>query len=205
MASLLEIHYADIRVVSIWETRRRFLQDLDGTNTLAVEFEVYQGELTSEEEIEKEDPSFLENVAVKFESAMSTITEFMSTPVLNAVSEGKPVETIASKEAAETNSDDLFIFGSENFEDETETENEFITEIRYKEAQVETEETPAGQFTYGMLLGVIIIALALVLSCVCLYNKYVTKRDKVVKEVTDQSPVEKIKAKKGRLESQSIE
>ena len=42
---------------------------------------------------------------------MSTITEFMGTPVLNAVSEGKPVETQSSKAKAESkDNDDLFTF-----------------------------------------------------------------------------------------------
>ena len=206
MASLLEIHYADIRVVSIWPvTRRRELRDLEeGTGTLAIEFEVYQGELTTAEEIENEDPSFFDKVLDTFSTAMSTIVTFMETPVLNAVSQDGPVETPASKEAAANNNgEDAFFFGGESRE---EVEPEIITEIRYKEAQVEaSEETPAGQFTYGMLLGIIIVALALILLSVCLYNKYSSKRDKVVKEVTDQTPIEKIKAQKGRLESHSIE
>merc|ERR1712113_911612 len=128
----------------------------------------------------------------------------METPVLNAVSQDGPVETPASKEAAANNNgEDAFFFNGVSRE---EVEPEIITEIRYKEAQVEaSEETPAGQFTYGILLGILIVALALILLSVCLYNKYSSKRDKVVKEVTDQTPIEKIKAQKGRLESHSIE
>ena len=45
MASILEIHYADIRVVSIWEiqpSNRRNLRDLEESGTLAIEFEVFQ-------------------------------------------------------------------------------------------------------------------------------------------------------------------
>ena len=78
----------------------------------------------------------------------------------------------------------------------------FVTEIRYKETTtVESEESPVGTFTYGMALGIMITMLTFILLCVCLYNKLSSKRDKVVKEVTDQSPVEKIQAAGGRLES----
>lgn len=108
-------------------------------------------------------------------------------------------------EAAKNNSGDLFVFGNENLDGEEPLENDFITEVRYKNMQVEADESPAGQFTWGMLLGVLVCAVALTLLLVCLYNKFIGKRDKVVKEVTDLSPLEKAKAQKGRLESQSIE
>ena len=137
---------------------------------------------------------------------MSTVVEFMGTPVLNAQSKGKVVETIASKEAAANgSSDNNFIFGNDNNGAKVEAESEIITEIRYKDVHVQTDETPAGSFTYGMLLGTIVVLLALILLSVCLYNKYSSKRDKVVKEVTDQAPLEKVQASKGRLQSHSIE
>ena len=85
MASLLQIHYADIRVVSVWPIDRRQLsRDLEETGTLAVEFEVFQGTLKTEDDIENEDPGFFDRVTSAFESTMSTVVEFMGTPVLNA-------------------------------------------------------------------------------------------------------------------------
>jgi hypothetical protein len=73
MASLLRIHFADIRVASVY------------TGSTVVEFEVVSDEPFEDEE---EEQSWLDGVAATFEETMSTITEFMGTPVLNAVSGG---------------------------------------------------------------------------------------------------------------------
>lgn len=56
-----------------------------------------------------------------------------------------------------------------------------------------------------MLFAIMISVLVLILITVCCYNKFAKKRDKLVKEVTDQSPVEKVQAKNGRLNAQSLE
>jgi len=91
--------------------------------------------LETEEEIENEDPSFLDDVASKFESIFEDIVEFMDTPVLNAVKEGKPVETKVSKERKGNDKDDIFIFKNQ-FPNELEDDEEIIqTEIRYKKAE----------------------------------------------------------------------
>jgi len=56
-----------------------------------------------------------------------------------------------------------------------------------------------------MLLAIMISVLVLILIIVCIYNKFAKQRGKLVKEVTDQAPVEKVQAKKGRLQAQSLE
>jgi len=66
--------------------------------------------LETAEEIENEDPSFFDKVASRFESVFETVVDFMDTPVLNAVKEGKPVETVAEKERGDSAKDDIFIF-----------------------------------------------------------------------------------------------
>ena len=83
MASLLEIHFADIRVVSIYQ------------GSTVVEFEVTRGELDNDED--EDDEGFFARIGSKFESVVEEIVDFMDTPVLNAVKDGKPVKTVNSE------------------------------------------------------------------------------------------------------------
>ena len=56
-----------------------------------------------------------------------------------------------------------------------------------------------------MLFAVIIVVLVSILVGICIYNNFKVKRDKVVKEVTDHSPIEKVQAAQGRLTAHTIE
>ena len=116
----------------------------------------------------------------------------MDTPVLNAVKEGKPVETPVSRAKGADTVEWTFTDQTTEGEDSDEDENSVITEIRYRDTIVESEETRGG-FTYGMLFAIMLGVLVLILITICIYNKFVTKR-KDVKEVTDQSPIEKVQA-----------
>lgn len=106
MASLLGIHYADVRVTTAYTGSGRRQLD-EGVGSLVVEFEVWSGEYPARDQKE-EQKSFGEEVEAKFISLMSGLTEFMNTPVLNAVADGVPVETPASVEAAAAGRDDGF-------------------------------------------------------------------------------------------------
>lgn len=174
---------------------------------MIVAFEVYNGELEAEEEA-----SWLETVGETFTTVMATITDFMGTPVVGAVASGSEVPTPASVAAKASGSSDegLVDFGVYGGgEDEEIVEPDVITEIRHTITATQTDDAsqqPEGTVTYGMLLGAFVGVLAAVLIGICLYNKFCSPtRDKVVKEVTDASPLEKVRAATGRLESQSIE
>ena len=106
MASLLGIHYADVRVTTAYTGSGRRQLD-EGVGSLVVEFEVWSAEY-HERDKQEEQKSFGEEVEAKFISLMSGLTEFMNTPVLNAVADGEPVETPASVEAAAAGRDDGF-------------------------------------------------------------------------------------------------
>lgn len=184
MAAVLEVHYADIRVVGVFQ------------GSTVVEFEVVQGEDAEEE-------SWFEEVGQKFETAFSNLVDFMGTPVLSAAKDGQYVETPTGKAQAGDEDQFKFTFDDEPVEEgEGEDEGpEVVTEIVYRQSESDTvaSDAPGGSFTYGMLLGILISLLAVVLAGVCLYNKLRPSRDKVVKEVTDRSPLEQVKAQRGAL------
>lgn len=81
-----------------------------------------------------------------------------------------------------------------------------VTEIRHSPTvTVDTYQQASGSLTYGMLLGAFVAILAVLLISVCLYSKCRSKREAVVKEVSEPTPLEKVRAESGRLESVSLE
>lgn len=81
----------------------------------------------------------------------------------------------------------------------------YRTEIRHQPTvTVDAYAQKGGTITYGMLLAGGVTLLAVVLMCICIYSKCCAKQ-KVVKEVTELSPLEKVRAEAGKLEAVSLE
>lgn len=210
MASILQIHFSDLRVVSVYtkEWSRRMLQEEEET-TLVVEFEVSFPSDESRAEEYADEETFFEEVEGTFVDVMSTLTEFMGRPVLGASSSGQPVETPFDV-TRRVDGNDVYDFGLDDGlrDDEHSVREEpgVITEIRYGETiTVGGQAHPAGTITYGMLLAAVSAVLAAGLISAWLYCKCRTKREPVVKEVAEPTPLEKVRAASGKVESVSLE
>lgn len=212
MASLLEVHYADIRVVAAYSGsdvnhghRRELQSALDDLGTLIVEFEVWNGELEEDHELE-EQKKFGKEVEETFISLMTTITEFMDSPVLNAVADGNPIETPVGKERAANGGDSGFTFDFGLFAGEEKKEPNIDVEIQHQPTvTVDAYSQISRSITWGHVIVVISATFGLILMSICIYKTCCKQRDKVVKEVTDLTPLEKVRAEKGKLEAVSLE
>lgn len=92
MASLLDIHFADIKIVTAYQlgASRRMLQS--GIVGLIVEFEILKADAKNDDE----QRDFLAIVEQRFSQKMNSIEEFMGTPILNASVQGQIVDTVYS-------------------------------------------------------------------------------------------------------------
>lgn len=174
---------------------------------LIVEFELFK----EDAEDDQEQQSFMLDVEQKFVSAMDTMTSFMGATVMNAVVSGKEVETPFALAQAASGNDDAFafIFGDQDGEADENAEPEFVTKIAHISTVTvrgDGDESGGGiAITYGLLIGVFVTMLAILVICICLYGKWHSTKDKVVKEVLEQTELEKSMVSHGRGSSFSVE
>ena len=130
MAAVLGIHFADLRVVRVYQ------------GSTVVEFEVFDsGELDEGEE--ERDDSFLSKVLEKFETEIAVLETFMGSVVLNAVANGNAIVTpnTPTVDGEGNISIESFIFEGQDNKDKSvdETAENIVTKIVYTTADTSTE------------------------------------------------------------------
>jgi hypothetical protein len=111
-----------------------------------------------------------------FEAVVSTMDTFMGSPVLNAVSTGKPIitpNTVLNPDGGVAGGDNFdFGFGLDDDEsEEEEKEPETVVEFRYREEVQGMGEDAAGAAGYIVIIVLITIIIVLVIAAVALYRK----------------------------------
>ena len=171
MAASLGIHKADIRVVAVYE------------GSTIIDFQIISNLLDDE-------PLDLEVVKETFEAVVSTMDTFMGSPVLNAVSTGKPIitpNTVLDPDGGIAGGGGFdFGFGLDDDEDEEEEkEPETVVEFRYREEVKAMGEDAAAAAGYIVIIVLITIIILLVIAAVALYRKLGTHTRVSKKEVPE--------------------
>lgn len=137
MAAVLGVHFADLRVVRVYE------------GSTVVEFEVFDSGDTDDDEEDRDD-SFLSGILDKFETTMAVLDTFMGAPVLNAVSNGKAVITPNTPTGADGSIED-FIFESQfNLDGDRKPVPEIAESIVTKIVYTASDTSDGGSNTYGL-------------------------------------------------------